>query len=81
LGFTSYWQFCGKFFVREGVIDVVVDAENLELAPGERWELEEFLCTTGEDREQLLAELASSLTRNHPTRLLPNRRPAGVPGT
>jgi alpha-galactosidase len=76
LGFASCRRFCGKFIVREGVIDVVVDAENLELAPGERWELEEFLHTTGEDREQLLAELASSLTRNHATRL-PSKPPAG----
>jgi len=72
LAFTSCRRFIGKFYLKSGGVQVVVDTENRELAPGESWELEEFTYQTG-DREQLLDALARRLTRNHPT--LPFAKP------
>jgi alpha-galactosidase len=66
MGFTSCRRFSGKFYVRPDSIDVVVDAEGLKLAPGETWELEEFMFTTGSDRAGLLTALADRINRNHP---------------
>ena len=66
LAFTSARRFNGRFFLREGSIQVVLDAENLTLGPGESWELEEFLHEEGPDRPKLLASLAEAINRNHP---------------
>ena len=65
LAFTSCRRFIGKFYLKSGGVQVVVDTEARELAPGESWELEEFTYQTG-DREQLLDMLAQRLVRNHP---------------
>ena len=66
LGFTSCRRFVGKFYVRAASIEVVIDAENLELAPGESWILEDFWFGAGPDREALLAELGDLIKQNHP---------------
>ncbi len=66
LGFSSCRRFAGKFYLRPGSIAVVLDTENLELAPGESWELEEFLFGAGPDREALLAALGDRIAKNHP---------------
>ena len=66
LGFTSCRRFIGRFFLRSGRIDVVLDTENLELGPGESWDLEEFLFAHGPARPALLNRLAAEIVRNHP---------------
>jgi len=66
LGFTSCRRFNGQFFVRDSSIDVVLDAEDLELKPGHRWELEEFSYRSGADRSRMLDDLGARLNRNHP---------------
>lgn len=66
LGFTSCRRFIGRFFVRPQSLQVVLDAEGLEIAPGETWQLEDFLWLHGEHRPTLLAELARHIQRNHP---------------
>jgi len=65
MGFTSCRRFVGKFYVRPESVDVVVDTEGLQLAPGESWQLEELLVGTGADRQALLSLLAARMRRNH----------------
>ncbi|MEN6535308.1 MAG: glycoside hydrolase family 36 protein [Bryobacteraceae bacterium] len=76
LGFTSCRRFNGRFYLRPGSIEVVLDTENLELAPGESWELEEFLFAHGPVRPALLNRLANEINRNHPPLRVP-RPPTG----
>lgn len=71
LAFTSSRRFHGRFFVSPDAIDVVLDTENLELAPGAGWELEEFTYQRGPDRAKLLANLAAAINRNHPPLRVP----------
>ncbi|HXB66968.1 MAG TPA: alpha-galactosidase [Candidatus Acidoferrales bacterium] len=66
LGFTSCQRFSGRFYLGPKSIEVVLDTEGLALGPGEWWDLEEFLYTTGPNRAALLAKLADRIDRNHP---------------
>ncbi len=66
LAFTSCMRFNGRFYLRPNSIEVVLDTEGLALAPGESWDLEEFLYTAGPNRAALLAKLAGRIDRNHP---------------
>ena len=76
LGFTSCERFNGRFYLRPKSIEVVLDTEGLALGPGESWDLEEFLYTTGPSRPALLGQLAARIGRNHPP-LRFERPPAG----
>ncbi len=66
MGFTSCRRFVGKFHVRPASIEAVIDTENLTLAPGETWSLEECWFGAGRDREALLAALGDRIKANHP---------------
>lgn len=66
MGFTSCRRFVGKFRVRPASMEVVIDTENLALAPNESWTLEEFCFTEGSSREALLATLGDRIRENHP---------------
>src|SRR6185436_19653234 len=66
LAFTSCRRFIGRFYLRPGAIDVAVDTEGLELAPGETWALEELAFAEGAPRAELLAGLAKRMNENHP---------------
>lgn len=66
LAFTSCKRFSGRFYLRPKSIEVVLDTEGLSLGPGESWDLEEFLYTSGPSRAALLAQLAGRINRNHP---------------
>jgi len=68
LAFTSCHRFSGAFRLRGDSIEVVLDTENLELAPGESWQLEEFMASSCSDRHELLTELADRLNAHHPRR-------------
>lgn len=76
LAFTSCKRFIGRFYVRPSSIQAVVDTEGLTLAPGERWDLEEFLFAADANRAKLLERLANRINRNHP-RLTFAQPPAG----
>ena len=65
-GFTSCRRFIGRFYLRERLIEALIDAEGLELAPGESWDLEEFIFLSGSERPPLLARLAERINHNHP---------------
>jgi alpha-galactosidase len=66
LAFTSCRRFVGKFRLQPSSIQVVVDAEGLELALGEEWELEEFRWEIGVPLAGMLTRVGERLARNHP---------------
>ena len=66
LAFTSSRRFVGRFYLRPTSIEVVADTEGLELAPGARWTLEEFMFATGPSRTPLFDRLAARIVQNHP---------------
>jgi alpha-galactosidase len=65
LAFTSCRRFIGQFYLRDSMLQVVVDTEGIELKPGETWELEEFTYRFGANRGELLEQLAARLNENH----------------
>jgi alpha-galactosidase len=76
LGFTSCRRFNGRFYLRPGSIEVALDTEELEMQPGESWQLEDFLFAAGPSRAELLARLAGHISENHPPLRFP-KPPAG----
>lgn len=66
LAFTSCRRFIGKFCLFPDCIDVIIDTEDLELAPGATWDLEDFVTHLGKDLAEALALLAADIRRNHP---------------
>jgi len=72
VAFTSTRRFAGSFRLSgSGTLRVVVDLEGLTLAPGERWELEEFVSIEGPTRDAALAEIGARISANHPRRPWP----------
>jgi alpha-galactosidase len=65
LAFTSCHRFSGQFYLSGGSLKVAIDTEGLELQPGETWQLEEFTFRSGDNREELLRQLADRLATNH----------------
>ncbi len=74
--FTSCRRFAGRFYLRPGSVDIVIDTENLSIEPGETWPLEEFTFLDGPSLPALLDRLAARIVENHPTKLFP-APPAG----
>src|SRR5262249_45707710 len=66
MAFTSCRRFNGQFYLRPNSLQIVVDTEGLEIAPGESWELEEFTFRAGADRANLFNELGRAISVNHP---------------
>lgn len=66
LGYTSSKRFVGKFYLSADTIKVVTDLENLELAPGDTFSLEELMLATGKDGNQLLDRFADRIQHFHP---------------
>ena len=66
LAFVSCKRFNGAIHVRPDTLQVVVEAEGLSLAPGESWTLEDVSYGAGNDRDALLADVATHLVTTHP---------------
>jgi alpha-galactosidase len=66
LAFTSCRKFVGRFHVNAERIVVSIATENLELAPGASWDIEEFAVFTGPNLGSLLKQIAEQLVQNHP---------------
>src|SRR5215217_5917973 len=64
--FTTCRRFMGQFYLNHPSLQVVLDIEGRELRPGEECQLESFTYQSGNDREQLLDQLATQLGANHP---------------
>ena len=69
LAFTSCRKFTGRFYLREGAIEILLDTEGLELAPDESWDLEEFTFTQGSNSAAMLERLAARINTHHPHRM------------
>lgn len=66
LGYTSSRRFVGKFYISADTIKTVTDLENLELAPGADFKLEELMVITGKDGNALLDRFAGRIQEHHP---------------
>ncbi len=76
LGFTSCHRFVGRFDISANRLQIVQDAENLQLAPGQCWQLEDFMLATNTSTVELETELAGAIEKNHPHQLF-NPEPTG----
>jgi len=68
LGFSSCRRFDGRLSFDGRRLLVSFDGEGMELAPGQTWEMEEFIAQSNPDREALFAALCARIERNHPRR-------------
>jgi alpha-galactosidase len=66
IGFASCRRFIGKFHFNGERLQAVVETENLELAPGQSWELEDLIVLSDFARDRLLDNLAGAILKNHP---------------
>ncbi|MCS7460621.1 alpha-galactosidase [Paenibacillus doosanensis] len=66
MGFTSCRRHTGEIRLAAGRFEVVLDGEELIVAPGESRELESFALLTGSDREALLEQFAALIEAHHP---------------
>jgi alpha-galactosidase len=64
--FTSCRRFTGKFHLRPETLQIALDGEGLELAPGQTMELEEFAVFEGRPAAFLLEDLAARIATHHP---------------
>ncbi len=64
--FTSCQRFGGEFRFRGGYLEIVMNTEEMLLAPGETWELEEITLLSGNDREALYDAIAKRIALHHP---------------
>lgn len=71
IAFASCHKFLGKFRLREGYLEIVMDAEDIALQPGEAWDMEELIILTGPERQPLYEQLAAAINQNHPPLALP----------
>ena len=71
LAFTSCQRFSGRFFLKQQMLEGVIDTEGLELAPKQSWDLEEFTLTAS------LAVVSARINKNHPPRGVFPRPPTG----
>lgn len=76
LAFSSCHRFSGEFRLNEKQMKAVLNCENLAIAPGETWLLEEFIVLQGKDRNALLARLAERLAYHHNVKI-PPEQPSG----
>ena len=68
LGFGSCRRFDGRISFDAKRLLVSLDCEGLELGSGEIWQLEEFFCEAGPEREVLLNHFSAGIEKNHPRR-------------
>jgi alpha-galactosidase len=76
LAFTSCRRFVGKFRSNASRIQIVLDTESLEIAPGETWPLEDFTFVDEASPDGGLNLVAAGLRRNHPPLRFP-KPPSG----
>jgi alpha-galactosidase len=68
IAFTSCKKFIGRFYLRDGSLEAVIDTEGLTIAPGESWKLEELMLVEGSRREKYFEAIANRININHPHR-------------
>lgn len=65
-GFSSCRRFPNEIRFNTDNFEFAVNCCNLELRPGERWELEDFFFEYGVSREKLFAQFGAAICKNHP---------------
>lgn len=76
LATTSCNRFISRFSFNGSRLRISMDCENLVLAPGASWNLEEFMATAAPGRELLYDQLTAAIAVHHP-RLTHSPVPAG----
>jgi alpha-galactosidase len=66
LATTSCNKFISRFSFDAKRLRISIDCENLLLAPGQSWNLEEFFAISGPDREKLYDQLTAAIAVHHP---------------
>jgi len=66
LAFSTCRKFIGRISFSTEKIMVSIDAENLQLQPGQKTELEDFMLLTGDDLNVLYDELTGQIAKTHP---------------
>ncbi|CAL1520417.1 glycoside hydrolase family 36 protein [Chitinophaga sp. MM2321] len=66
LGYTSSNRFVGRFYLSADTIKAAIDLENLELAPGKEFKLEELMLLRGSNGNLLLDRFADRIHHFHP---------------
>ena len=66
LGFSTCQKFIGRISFNAQKIMVSIDAENLQLKPGQRLQMEDFMALTGSDKNMLYDELTNQISKTHP---------------
>ncbi len=66
IGFASCRRFNGKFHFNGDRLQAVLETEDLELAAGQSWELEDLVVFLDPSRDLLLERLAKPQNKNHP---------------
>ena len=80
--FTSCRRFQGIIRFHPGEVVVALEVEGISLAPGETWELEEFMFAVGSDKNSLLQSLADAIGVHHrPRKSIPRARRMVFPGS
>ncbi len=64
MGFTSCNRFVGRFSFDAHRLRISYDTENLEIAPGESWNMEPLFVKSGTSQPALLDELAQHIVEN-----------------
>lgn len=65
-GFSSCRRFSNEIRFNPKEIEFAIDCCNLELFPGEIWELEDFFFEYGMDRKKLFDDFGGAIQKNHP---------------
>ena len=66
VGFSSCRRFTGKFNLNAERLQIVLLTEDLTLAPGAQWELEELVVASGPEAAALLERFAQRIETHHP---------------
>lgn len=66
IGFSSCHRYCGQIRFNLERLEIALNFEGKKLLHGQTIPLEDLYISTSKDREQLLADFAKEVSRNHP---------------
>jgi len=66
MGFASCHKFIGKFRFSKCYLEIIMDCEDMELAPNAAWDMEELVVLKGKEPDALYTRLADYINANHP---------------
>ena len=66
MGFSSCFKYAGMFRFKDNYLECFMDTEDLTLAPGKTWQMEEFVILEGSDNDRLFEQFGRYINLNHP---------------